>query len=119
MRNTRPPVFCWALKQILQSATKYEPKKKHVKDEKVTLMQDNSEHSDEEVYEPTSRELIKELQAEMDVRDCSKLRILSVTFNMAGVCPKGTDILDDLLQKENVEHDLYFIATQEACRPIS
>ena len=81
---------------MLQSTAKYEPKKRKSKDENLaTLMQVNSELSDD--VEPTSRDLIKDLQAEMDVRDCSKLRILTVTFNMAGICPKTTDILDDLL----------------------
>ena len=79
-------------------------------DPKRTIRNSDASDIDQE-YEPTSRELLRDFEAEMDVRDCSTLRIMAVTFNMGGICPKGTEVLDELLQKDNVEHDIYFIAT--------
>ena len=44
---------------------------------------------------------------------------MAVTYNMAGGSPKSQEDLDQLFQKNNVENDVYFFATQEACRSIT
>ena len=46
------------------------------------------------------------------------VKIMAITWNMQGGCPKN-DILDLLFQKDNIQHDIYVLATQEAVRPIA
>ena len=57
----------------------------------------------------------------MMVREQSKLRILAVTFNMAGLGPDKSPrtLFDSMFQKDNIEHDIYVLGTQEACKPIA
>ena len=49
----------------------------------------------------------------------NELRILAVTFNMAGGCPDTPKVFDDLFQKDNIDHDIIVLGTQEAVRPIA
>lgn len=48
----------------------------------------------------------------------NELRVLAVTYNMGGKCPHSFDILDDLFQKDNVDHDIIVLASQEAEKSI-
>ena len=51
------------------------------------------------------------------MKDLKHLKIMSVTWNMGAVAPNAKE-LDELLQKDTVEHDMYVIASQEALRSI-
>jgi hypothetical protein len=46
------------------------------------------------------------------------MRILAVTYNMGGKCPTLDDTLDDLFQKDNVDHDIIILGSQEAQKSI-
>lgn len=46
------------------------------------------------------------------------LKIMAVTWNLQGSCPDRSS-LDELFQRENVSHDMYIFASQEAVRPIA
>jgi len=41
----------------------------------------------------------------------NELRILALTYNMGGHCPMDKDILDDLFQKDNVDHDIIVLGS--------
>ena len=43
---------------------------------------------------------------------------MALTFNMAGGLPTNEQEIDQLLQKDNVYHDVYIFSSQEAERPI-
>ena len=38
---------------------------------------------------------------------------------MAGGCPNTPEVFDDLIQKNNIDHDIIVLGTQEAVRPIA
>lgn len=50
--------------------------------------------------------------------DVDHIKIMTVTWNLAGGYPHEDDI-DLLFQKDNVHHDMYVFASQEAERPIA
>lgn len=53
------------------------------------------------------------------VYDSQKLRILAVTWNLHENLPKQEVILDELLRKKDIHHDIYVIGTQECMRSIA
>ena len=50
--------------------------------------------------------------------DQVSLKIMALTFNMAGGLPTNEMEIDQILQKDNVYHDMYIFSSQEAERPI-
>jgi|TARA_B110000285_G_C15096988_1_gene602628 hypothetical protein len=48
----------------------------------------------------------------------NELRVLAITYNMGGKCPDTVECLDDLFQKDNVDHDIIVLASQEAQKSI-
>jgi len=44
----------------------------------------------------TSQVLLKDFRVEMTVRDSKFLRIMAITYNMAGGCPSDVNELDHL-----------------------
>jgi hypothetical protein len=46
------------------------------------------------------------------------IKMMAVTWNLQGKCPDRNE-LDKLFQKDNVNHDLYVLGSQEAVRPIT
>lgn len=66
----------------------------------------------------TAESLLYDLKAEMHIRDPHKLRIFALTFNMAGKCPSDFNVYEQLFQRNNIDHDIYVVSTQEAERPI-
>ena len=49
--------------------------------------------------------------------DIKHMKIMSVTWNMGAIEP-NCEQLDNLLQKDLAQHDMYLIASQEALRSI-
>ena len=43
--------------------------------------------------------------------DKLSLRVLAITYNMWGKVPTSVKQLDQLFQKDNVQHDLYIFGT--------
>ena len=41
----------------------------------------------------------------------NEMRILAVTYNMGGKCPTLNTTLDDLFQKDNVDHDIIILGS--------
>ena len=54
-----------------------------------------------------------EMPAAVDPFETNEVRILAVTWNLAGKKPSDEHI-SSLLQTENVYHDIYIVGTQEA-----
>ena len=49
--------------------------------------------------------------------DLKHMKVMSLTWNMAGETPNA-EMLDRLLMKDAIVHDMYILASQEALRSI-
>jgi phosphatidylinositol-bisphosphatase len=123
----RPPLFCWAVKQIQDtnelkemkekkrlSLTKIKPQIRNWADLTAATIQ----MTPSPAARPKADELMHKLYSEMDIRSGETLRILTVTYNMAGLCPSNSEFFESVFQKENIDHDIYILGSQEACKPI-
>ena len=70
-----------------------------------------------EVSELNSKTFDKENDGAAAI-DTPYLKVMAVTWNLEGQMPTE-ESLDDLFQKDNVQHDMYILGTQEAIRSIA
>ena len=88
-RMLRPPLFCWALKQ-LNSIDDDDARKITLKEKdpdlssRANLLEQGPEETKPLVQEQSAQDMLHSYAAEMLVTDPTKIRILAITYNLAG-----------------------------------
>ena len=63
-------------------------------------------------------EMLNNVTLHTEMNEEEHIKIMAVTWNLQAGCP-GKDTLDEVFQKDNINHDMYVFASQEAVRPIA
>lgn len=106
-RLQRPPVFCWAQRQPKE--IEIGPERHENNEEGRKILMDG--RSSDGNFESDISYLLRDFKAEMEVKSPDAIRIFACTYNMQGGVFDCQETIDKMFQKDNVDHDIYFLGT--------